>query len=184
MPHLNILDEHNVEWTHLQAVLLNFADYFQRKLQENMLKNGSNASGKLVNSFQTEVTIGENSYEVGINLEDYWYWVNNGRGPTKNGGNGTLLEKIKEWIRVKKIVPHVGTIKTGKQAGKQYLPTVNQLAYLITRKIHREGYKGTHFFDDAKKDAIAYFQQSIDYAIRDDIQSWIMGAVNAIDTMF
>ena len=131
-----------------------------------MMKNGSNASGKLVNSFRTEVKIGEDSYSVGINLEDYWYYVNNGRGPTRGGGNGGLYEKIKEWIRVKKIVPHVGTIKTGKQAGKQYLPTINQLAFLITRKIHRKGYKGTHFFDEAKADSIAYFKQSIELAIK------------------
>lgn len=149
-----------------------------------MMRNGSNASGNLVNSFKTEVKIGEDSYEVGIYLADYWYYVNNGRGPTRNSGNGSLLEKIKEWIKVKRIVPHVGVIKTGKQAGKQYLPTINQLAYLITRKIHREGYKGTHFFDEAKADSIAYFQESIDYAIKEDVETWIFAQVSAIKSLF
>lgn len=178
------MDGLEIEWTHLTAVLENFADYFRNKLQDNMFRNGSNASGNLVNSFKTEVKVGEDSYEVGISLADYWYYVNNGRGPTKNGGNGTLLEKIKDWIRIKKIVPHVGVIKTGKQKGKQYLPSVNQLAFLITRKIHREGYKGTHFFDDAKRDSIAYFQESIDLAIREDVESWVAGQVAALKTLF
>lgn len=174
----------NIEWNHLRAVLENFAVYFQNKLQQNMMKNGSNASGNLVNSFRTEVKIGEDTYEVGINLADYWYYVNNGRGPTKNTGNGSLLSKIEEWIRVKKIVPHVGVIKTGKQAGKQYLPTIKQLAFLITRKIHREGYKGTHFFDEAKADSIAYFQESIDLAIKEDVESWVFAQVDALKTIF
>lgn len=173
-----------IEWTHLRAVLENFATYFQNKLQENMMKNGSNASGKLVNSFRTEVKIGEDTYEVGINLEDYWYYVNNGRGPTKGGGNGSLQAKIEEWIKVKRIVPHVGTIKTGKQTGKKYLPTVKQLAFLITRKIHREGYKGTHFFDDAKADSMAYFQESIEYAIREDVESWVLSKVQDLREIF
>ena len=112
------MEELDIRWEHLTAVLENFAAYFQNKLQQNMLKNGSNASGNLVNSFKTEVKVGEASYEVGIWLADYWYYVNNGRGPTKSGGNGTLRKKIEEWIKVKRIVPHVGVIKTGKQAGK------------------------------------------------------------------
>lgn len=178
------MDTLQIEWNHLRAVLDNFASYFQNKLQENMMRNGSNASGKLVNSFKTEVKIGDDTYEVGINLEDYWYYVNNGRGPTKGGGNGSLQAKIEEWIKVKRIVPHVGTIKTGKQAGKTYLPTIHQLAFLITRKIHREGYKGTHFFDDAKADSVAYFQESIDYAIREDIETWVFANVNSLREMF
>lgn len=173
-----------IKWTHLTEVLENFAVYFQNKLQENMMRNGSNASGNLVNSFKMGVKIGESEYEVGIWLADYWYYVNNGRGPTKNAGNGTLLEKIKEWIKVKKIVPHVGTIKTGPQAGKTYLPTVNQLAFLITRKIHREGYEGTHFFDEAKAASIEYFQQSIELAIREDLESWVFEQVEALKSIF
>lgn len=174
----------NIEWVHLRAVLENFAVYFQNKLQANLMSDGSNASGNLVNSFKTEVKIGDESYEVGINLADYWYWVNNGRGPTKAGGSGQLLEKIKNWIKVKKIVPHVGVIKTGRQKGKQYLPTIDQLAYLITRKIHREGYEGTHFFDRAKADSTEYFQQSIDLAIREDIETWVFGQVELLRSIF
>lgn len=178
------MNDLNIEWNHLSTVLENFAAYFQNKLQQNMMKNGSNASGNLVNSFKTEVKIGEDYYEVGIELADYWYYVNNGRGPTHNGGNGSLRKKIEEWIKVKKIIPHVGVIKTGKQVGKQYLPTIKQLAFLIARKIHREGYEGTHFFDDAKADSIAYFQESIDLAIKEDVETWVWTQVSALKTLF
>lgn len=178
------MEELDITWTHLTAVLDAFATYFQNKLQENLMRDGSNASGNLVNSIKTEVKIGDDTYEVGVWLADYWYYVNNGRGPTKAGGNGGLLDKIKEWIKVKKIVPHVGVIKTGKNAGKQYLPTINQLAYLITRKIHREGYKGTGFFDRAKADSIEYFQESIDLAIREDVESWVFSQIGLLKTLF
>lgn len=177
------MEEFEIEWIHLREVLEAFAQHFRNKLQENMLKNGSNASGNLVNSIKTEVKIGVDTYEVGVWLADYWYYVNNGRGPSKNGGNGTLRDKIREWIKVKKIVPHIGTIKTGKQAGKKYLPTIEQLSFLIARKIHREGYVGTHFFDDAKADSTEYFQQSINYAISEDIENWVMSQTSRLKSI-
>ena len=55
------MDSLNIEWTHLQEVLESFAAYFKNKLQENMMRNGSNASGTLVNSFRTEVKSGDDS---------------------------------------------------------------------------------------------------------------------------
>ena len=67
-------------------------------------------------------------------LSDYWFEIEYGRKPTVNDGDGNLQIKIAEWIRQKNIQPHPDA--NGK------LPTQKQLAYLITRKIHNEGYQG------------------------------------------
>lgn len=49
-----------------------------------------------------------------------------GRKPTTGGGKGVLKAKIRQWIDDKGIVPHDNISK-------------DSLAFLITRKIHREG---------------------------------------------
>jgi hypothetical protein len=81
----------------------------------------ANASGKLYNSISYEVD------ERGLRILafDYAYFIEFGRGPTKSNGTGELRPKIRQWIDDKGIVPD-GITK-------------DSLAYLITRKIHREG---------------------------------------------
>ena len=94
---------------------------------------GINASGKLSNSVKSLFSANGNLYEVSLQLEDYYKMIEDGRKPTKNGGNGELRRNILNWIRVKPILP---------QPYNGKLPTEQQLAYLISRKIHRLGYEG------------------------------------------
>jgi hypothetical protein len=51
--------------------------------------------------------------------------MQNGRRPTTKTGDGELRDKILEWIKIKPIIPRD--------------ITQEQLAYLITRNIHRDG---------------------------------------------
>lgn len=78
------------------------------------------ASGKLANSLSYEIT----DTQLIIKGEDYIYFSIYGRAPTTKTGSGTVKDKIKQWI---------------KDKGIQSDLTENQLAYLISRKIHREG---------------------------------------------
>lgn len=162
----------NIEWVNLERVLETFASEFKNALQTRLLRDGTNASGTLVNSLKYEIESKNGNYDVYIVLEDYWKYVDEGREPTKNGGNGQLLPKIKEWIRIKPVIPKM---RDGR------IPTIDQLAFLITRKIHREGYEGTHFFTDTKEDLIPRFEQSIQYAIEEDFNNHIdklLGTIN------
>lgn len=93
------------------------------------------ASGRLVNSLGSFVVSGEGTYELFLRLEDYWKYVEYGRGP----GKFPPLEKIKEWIDVKPVIP---TVYNGK------LPTVDQLAYLIGRKIATEGIQPKNYLQN------------------------------------
>ena len=93
------------------------------------------ASGRLVNSLGSFVVSGEGTYELFLRLEDYWKYVEYGRGP----GKFPPLEKIKEWIDVKPVIP---TVYNGK------LPTLDQLAYLIGRKIATEGIQPKNYLQN------------------------------------
>jgi len=81
----------------------------------------ANASGKLADSIRYEVD------ESGLRIygASYIYYLEYGRGPTKNDGPGTLRQRIRGWIDDKGINPD-GISK-------------DSLAFVITRKIHREG---------------------------------------------
>ena len=72
-----------IKWTNLERVLNEFADTFIELARENLESNGSNASHALSDSIEKIIDIGEDSFSVKISLEDYWIYLENGRGPGK-----------------------------------------------------------------------------------------------------
>lgn len=107
---------------------------FLQQYLDNSVKEKRTATGNLVNNIKPIVEINNNVYTISFSTEDYFKWAENGRRP----GKFPPIEKIKEWIRVKPVLPR-------QINGK--LPTENQLAYLISRKIALEGTKGNHLFE-------------------------------------
>ena len=79
------------------------------------------ASGNLSNSIETHFDIEGETYSVIIELADYWKYVEDGRGPGK-------------------LVPSA-------QSSRK-VPSTEQLAYLIGRKIATQGTKATHFLSE------------------------------------
>lgn len=142
----------------LTAVLERFAVELETEYKKNLKQNGRIATGQLHDTAKCEVVKGE--YLVVFHLQDYWKYVEGGRPKTMNGGNGELRRKIFEWLEVKRILPT--PMKNGK------LPTPQQLAYLISRKIHKEGYKGTQDLSKATDTIYDRFQQEIYDAIDKD----------------
>ena len=127
--------EELIKYDHLKEVLERFAIALRNEYQDNLIRSDRVASGKLLNSIEYEVKDKNGTYTVSLKLQDYWKWVEGGRPPTTGGGNGDLRRAILDWIKVKPVLPRPD--KDGK------LPTPQQLAYLISRKIHRFGYEGT-----------------------------------------
>lgn len=155
----------DIRWTHLERVLNDFADRFIELARQNLNDNQSNASHDLYNSLEKIVTVGEDSFSVKISLADYWEFLENGRGP----GRFPPPPAIRSWIEVKPVTPTPGP--DGRT------PTVEQLTFLISRKIAREGTQPQPFFEPAKEQAIREFSLAIDQAIADDIDAWLEEAV-------
>ena len=110
----------NIELTQaIQDLVYSIADIYKQNLES------SKATGNLQN-FQTHITLNDTTFSVEFELEDYWKYVEYGRGQ----GKQPPIEAIEDWIRIKPIVPDS---RTGK------VPNTKQLAYLIARKIGREG---------------------------------------------
>lgn len=115
----------NIELTQaIQDLVDSIADIYRQNLES------SKATGNLQN-FQTHITLNDTTLSVSFELEDYWKYVEYGRGP----GKQPPIDKIEEWVRVKPIIPDP---INGK------IPDTRQLAYLIARKIGREGTPAQH----------------------------------------
>ena len=104
-----------------------------------------------------------------LSMNDYWDAVNSGRGSTKNGGDGSVKKNLVRWIKTRGLKVEISERKTkkietlkskgklGKKVKKVYKQqsydqAVEQMAYAIAQKIHKDGYEGNHFFDEIIKD--------------------------------
>lgn len=105
---------------------------FVVELKNKLTANDSNASGNLAKSIRGIVKQNGKYIVISIQLEDYWKYIENGTKP-----HFPPVDAIKKWISVKPILPR--PLKSGK------LPTQNQLAFLIARKISRVGTKAKPF---------------------------------------
>ena len=155
----------DIKWTRLTEVLNEFADAFIENARNNLDANQSNASYNLYNSFEKVIEVGEDYFKVSISLADYWQYLENGRGP----GKFPPVDKIKEWIEVKPINP------TPLSNGKT--PSVEQLSFLISRKIANEGTEGKPFFEPAKEQTIREFEDKINEAVEEDVSNFILELV-------
>lgn len=97
------------------------------------------ASGKRVTGKWEEGVRVESSPNKGV-LWSYAYLA--GRGPTKKGNDGgpTLVQRIEQWLRD----------KWGAGAVKEKM-SISSLAYIIARKIHREGTDKAHHLNVFEK---------------------------------
>lgn len=117
-----------LDLTTIQDITNNFVVELKNKLKAN----DSYASGDLVNSIRGIVKQNGKYIVISIQLEDYWKFIENGTKP-----HFPPVDAIKNWISVKPVLPR--PLKSGK------LPTDNQLAYLIGRKISKVGTKAKPF---------------------------------------
>lgn len=155
-----------MKWTNLEKVLKEYAIELRNKYQDNLINSDRLASGELLNSVDfvnTDIIQKDNiSISVSLQLAEYWKYVEYNTKP-----HWPPVDKIKEWIRVKPILPD-------NRFGK--LPTPDQLAFLIGRKIAGEspnnlegGTKGSNDLHNAVEEINARFMELIEEAITKDV---------------
>ena len=127
-------------------IIQNWGNELIKQLQNNLLKNKSNASSSLSQSITPEITQPATGYNLSIMMQDYWFYVENGRKPTQGVGNGQLYKNIYEWIQNKADIQSKIISKSPDR-----IAATKSLAYVITRKIHREGTKARPFASPALK---------------------------------
>ena len=148
----------------LQEALAQYAQAIADQYKTNLENSGRRASGELISSVNTKVSVDGNEFVIELQLEDYWKYVEEGRGP----GGFPPPDKILQWIRMKPILP------TPLANGK--LPTENQLAFLIGRKIANEGFQGTYDLEHTMEevDYEAIIEEALDKDVMECLDEIIM----------
>lgn len=143
-------------FTHTAKVLEEYAQAVEAAYKDNLIEHGHIATAGLLNSIHTEVRLGEQSVAVDMNLAEYWKYIEYDTRPHFPPPSALL-----KWVLVKRITP------TPDANGR--IPTPKQLAFLIGRKIAREGTKGTHSLEDAVRYLNEGYREKIEAAITQDI---------------
>ena len=127
------------------ATLNEYAERAKELYKRKLTDKGINASYKLLNSVETVVRRNDDEFIVSINLEDYWIFVENGR----KAGRFPPIDKILEWIRIKPVIPYSDS--------RGRLPTEEQLAFLIARKIAEQGTEPKHVLSETITELNNYY---------------------------
>lgn len=148
-----------IDLPHVQAVMEEMAIAIRNEYQDNLIRNDRIASGDLLNNIEYEITRGDFTYTIYVKMKDYWYYVENGR----KAGKMPPIDNILNWITVKPVLPRPNA------EGK--LPTPQQLAFLIARKIGEEGTQGTQDLRKATDTIWDTFEDRLYEAIDEDVDA-------------
>lgn len=148
-----------IDLPHVQAVMEEMAIAIRNEYQDNLIRNDRIASGDLLNNIEYEITRGDFTYTIYVKMKDYWYYVENGR----KAGKWPPIDNILNWIKIKPVLPRPNA------EGK--LPTPQQLAFLIARKIGEEGTEGTQDLRKATDTIWDTFEDRLYEAIDEDVDA-------------
>lgn len=136
-PFIDVLEDYKRE----------FESLYKSKLEERR------ASGRLIKSIKTKYEVNGNTYEVSVDLENWWYWAEHGRKPTSKGKH-CPIEPIISWVKAKGIVPRESNSKLPMET------QLKQFAYAIRAKLDtavKDGHAVEKVFEGGQ-----YMQKTLD----------------------
>ena len=173
-----------LDLTELQKVLQDYARDAAELYKQEITDGEKNASKTLLESVKSNVIVGSQEYEVTLTLAHYWRYVEYGRQGTESSpllahpgayppGKAAFppVDALVKWIEVKPVIPRPG--KNGR------IPTPKQLAYLIGRKIHREGIEPFPALYRTKQELNQRYNEKISAALGHDISNYIRKVIAA-----
>lgn len=156
------MEEAALNYTSLITSLNGFINDLMDTYKSLLIRDGKKASGNLINSIRNVDIAFENGEIVGeISLASYWKYVEYGRRP----GKFPPLQNILDWIKIKPIIPRpVNGLK---------LPSEKQLAFLISRKIAKDGIKAGNQLQEALEITWSKWENTLSQSITEDLQRMV-----------
>ena len=146
-------------YENVKAVLNKFGKLLVEEYRNKLTEKNVNASYALYNSVSYVVESNVTNFEVTLNLEEHWKYIEKGR----KAGKYPPISAIEKWIEIKPVLPR--PMSNGK------LPTTKQLAYLIARKIGLEGIAPRPILQDSIDDVFALMFEELEEALMKDVQT-------------
>lgn len=161
-----------IELTELEKVLKDYAKDARELYKYQISLGGKNASRKLIDSVNSQIAVNGQEYEVSLKLQHYWKYIEGGRKGTVSSPPGAEwgagfppVGVLVRWIQVKPILPRPD--KNGK------LPSPKSLAYLIGRKIEREGIEPFPALKTTKEELDKLYRDKLSDALGHDVSRYI-----------
>lgn len=147
---------YDIKFSNLETLLNTFSEEVINSYRQKLVQENIDASGTLGNTLNYIIEAQDGIYEVSLRIQDYWKYVEEGRSP----GKFPPPNVIRDWIQIKPVLPN---------AFNGVLPTLNQLGYLIGRKIATEGIEGKHILESTLNET--NIEERIDEAITKDMNA-------------
>lgn len=145
-----------MEWRNTYEVLTKFGQQLVGEYRDKLQSH--RASGTLQDTMTYVINAGTDSIELSLRLQDYWKYLEDGTKP-----HWPPMEAIEKWIEIKPVLPYPG--RDGK------LPTPQQLAFLIARKISEVGTQGDGLLQESITDVMTEFEFQLDEAVTRDVDA-------------
>lgn len=133
----------------LYDLLVELGENVRQGYVNKLVKNGHpTQENTLASTVTSEVIVKGTTYQVVLNLQEYWKYVEEGTRPHWPPKNAIL-----HWIAVKPVIP--------RPDEKGRIPSPQSLAFLISRKIAKKGTTGTHDLKETVDTLLAYYRERI-----------------------
>ncbi len=146
--------------TYLQLALGQLAEDVKAGYVDQLAKHDRHASGNLMSTVRAEVEVNGTRYAAVLYLQDYWKYVEEGTEP-----HWPPRQAILDWIKIKPVIP--------RPDDRGRIPTPKQLAFLISRKISREGTEGSHDLQTTEDAVIPMWEERLLDALQRDTLEYI-----------
>lgn len=168
-----------MDFTHLEKVLQEVAKDAAETYKYQLSLGGKNASYKLANSVVGYAEQNGTRYEVRLDLEDYWKYVEGGAQGTEQSPAGAIypahrppIWAIEKWVNVKPILPDPS--KFGN------LPSPTQLAFAIATKIEQFGIEPHPAMQTTIDEIVPKWNKAIADAFAQDVEGWLNKSLDII----
>ena len=152
----------------LYDILVELGENVRRGYVNKLVKNGHpTQENTLASTVTSEVIVKGTTYEVVLNLQDYWKYVEEGTRP-----HWPPISAIAHWIQIKPVIP--------RPDEKGRIPSQQSLAFLISRKIAKKGTQGTHDLKETKDALLGYYEALIKEALERDVFDYIEKVTNEV----
>lgn len=139
--------------------------------QKRLIADDKRATGNLIDSVQCKIAYQGINFVVFLELADYWRYVEDGRKP----GRFPPVDKILEWVKIKPVLPV--PMENGE------LPTEEQLAFLISRKIANEGIEAGHQLAETVEDLNKIYIPILEEALQKDFDLYTLKTFSDVGKM-
>lgn len=158
-----------IDYAELEKVLWQLAEDFRAGYRDKLERDG-NYTRDIPNKYDQRlmdippealhVEREADGYTVSIDLNDYWKYVENDTRP-----HWPPRDAILNWVRIKPCIP--------RPDNKGRIPTQEQLAFLVSRKIARVGTKGNHAFAKTQDALLGFYIPKIEEALGNVLAGYI-----------